>query len=304
MINQPSDVTAIEGVRAAVPCTCGELFQGALDGLPCLVSCPIDIYSRAQIIGPGECLETGLGEKAKKALQWINRRTGRTLKARVKNPLPAGRGFGASTADIGATLFAAGRASGWDLTPNEASQAAVRIEPTDSTLFPGLTLFDHLGGGFETYLGEPPPARLIILDPGGLVDSETYNRVNRREIFHRLAAEHRDAFRLLQQGVATGDLQAIGEAATLSARIHQSILYNPWVDEAFRLAKMFGAVGTVRAHSGTVVGLLFPVVVDDGPIVRLINDQYMEKITIILAGLTTGGPRYDPMIEEREAVFS
>jgi len=28
--------------QAALPGTCGELFQGLVDGEPCLVSCPID----------------------------------------------------------------------------------------------------------------------------------------------------------------------------------------------------------------------------------------------------------------------
>ena len=36
---------------ASVPYTFGELFQGALDGGPCLVSCPI--AAEAQLVGAG-----------------------------------------------------------------------------------------------------------------------------------------------------------------------------------------------------------------------------------------------------------
>jgi hypothetical protein len=44
--------------------------------------------------------------------------------------------------DIGATLFALGRAMEQPLASAEVAQLAVGIEPSDSSLFPGLTLFD------------------------------------------------------------------------------------------------------------------------------------------------------------------
>src|SRR5262247_3312810 len=51
---QTSDMAAPEPpaqrtVRVALPGTCGELVQGTLDGEPCLISCPIDFYSIAEV---------------------------------------------------------------------------------------------------------------------------------------------------------------------------------------------------------------------------------------------------------------
>jgi|GEM_PF-5037267 len=39
-----------------VPCTCGELVQGMMAGMPFLVSCPIDRYSLVRVtLGDSPC---------------------------------------------------------------------------------------------------------------------------------------------------------------------------------------------------------------------------------------------------------
>jgi hypothetical protein len=60
------------------------------------------------------------------------------------------------------------------------------------------------------------------------------------------------------EGLAAGDLSAIGEAASSSARCHQAILQNPLLDSAFIFSKELGAEDVCRGHSGSVVGLIFP----------------------------------------------
>jgi hypothetical protein len=41
--------TGVRLARVALPATCGELVQRTLDGVPCLVSCPIGRYSVAEV---------------------------------------------------------------------------------------------------------------------------------------------------------------------------------------------------------------------------------------------------------------
>lgn len=284
-----------------VPCTCGELFQGALDGQLCLVSCPINIYSTARVVEPTPApLENGR-RKVDQALEWLAERTGRRVAVEVSNPLPSGRGYGTSTADIGAALFAAGRALNYELTPAEVSQAAVQIEPTDSSLLPGLTLFDHRAGRFQEFLGEAPSARLFILDPGGTIDTEAFNACDWRNSLARVAREQERAFQILKQGVGDGDLAAIGEAATLSARAHQTILYNPWVDMAQSLGKELGSAGICRAHSGTVVGLLFPLDIDCRAVVHFLAQKLPGIVHVHQALLTGGGPVFRTPAGSQEA---
>lgn len=194
--------------------------------------------------------------KAQRALEALRGSTPSASSVSLSQKLPVSRGYGTSTADIGAVLFAAARAAGYDLTPHEAARLAVSIEPTDSTYFPGLTLFDHRSASWTAPLGDPPPAEILVIDPGGQVDTEAFNSQDWRSPLRRLEKLHRDTFDLLEQGVSRGDLARIGAAATLSAMAHQSILPNPWLETAVSLAHDLGAAGVCRAHSGTVLGLL------------------------------------------------
>ena len=283
----------LKPASAAVPCTCGELFQGTLDGQACLVSCPIDYYSTAEITTADK--QPSVDSKRRKvsrALEWVSARTGRQVAARISNSLPVGRGYGTSTADIGAALFAAARASGLSLQSLEAAQIAARIEPTDSTFFPGLALFDHRAGRFFQPLGDPPPANLVILDPGGGVDSVAFNACDWGASLAKLSSEHRCAWQLLQQGLSSGDLAAVGEAATLSARCHQAILPNPLVDVAVDLAQTLGATGVCRAHSGTIAGLIFPQDYDRNGVMSYISGHIPAGVQVRTAALVGGGPIY------------
>jgi L-threonine kinase len=295
--------------RAALPATCGELVQGTLDGIPCLVSCPIGRYSLAEV-----CLRPGPGwdvppnaAKATAALRdglaYLDRpELGGQL--RLVTDLPRGRGYASSTADIGATLFALGQAMGHPLASDQAAQLAVGVEPSDSTLFPGLTLFDHRGGSFHESLGPAPSPRpagasqgglsVVVLDPGGEVDTLAFNRLDHRGTWRRLAPEHRRAFALLREGLEQRDWQALGEAVTLSACTHQAILPDPLLELALALAQEVGALGVCRAHSGTLLGLLLnPVHADVPAIVDFVAHRRPDRVSVACYPLVDGGPRYN-----------
>jgi len=62
----------------------------------------------------------------------------------------------------------------------------------------------------------------------------------------------------LLQRLTTHDPTAIGAASTLSATAYQAINYSSLVTRARQWTKTTGALGIVRAHSGSVVGLLYP----------------------------------------------
>ncbi len=313
---------------AALPATCGELVQGTLDGIPCLVSCPIGRYSMAEVrLRPGPGWDVPLdAAKATAALRdglaYLDRpELGGRL--RLVTDLPRGRGYASSSADVGATLFALGQAMGQPLTSEEVAQLAVGVEPSDSTLFPGLTLFDHRGGGFHECLGPAPSPRpapswdrdgtragashlcradrcrqgglaVVVLDPGGEVDTLAFNRVDHRGTLRRLAPEHRRAFALLREGLEQRDWEALGEAVTLSACAHQAILPDPLLEPALDLAREVGALGVCRAHSGTLLGLLLdPVHADVPAIVDFVAHRLPDGVSVACYPLVDGGPRYN-----------
>lgn len=284
-------------MRVAVPGTCGELVQGTLDGIPCLVSCPIASYSVAEVqygLGSGWSLHPDVA-KTRMALCYgleYLELSGSGGRVHLYSDLPHGRGYGSSTADIGATLFALGHATGHALQPAEVAHLALRVEPTDGSLFPGWVLWDHRGGQIYEEFGAPPLLSVIVLDPGGEVDTIAYNQQIHTPILQSLAAQHREAFALLQEGIKHGDATAIGAAATLSAVTHQKILLNPLLDLALSLAQNIGAVGVCRAHSGTIIGLLVdPHDTDISFACTLARQRCPQTVKIYGLSVISGGPR-------------
>jgi len=291
--------------RVALPATCGELVQGSLDGVPCLVSCPIDCYAVAQVdlrSTPGWDVP-GDSPKAAAALHAGLKFLGEVTwggRLSLSNDLPRGRGYGSSTADMGATLYALARALRRPIAPEQVAQLAVSVEPSDSSIFPGLAVFDHRGGRLLEGLGPAPPLAVVVVDPGGEVDTLAFNRMDHQAALRRLAPQHREAFRLLRQGLKNRDWEAVGAAATLSARVHQAILPDPLLDPALVLARDVAALGVCRAHSGTILGLLLdPCQADPAGVVSFVSRHLPGGVSVRPYALVDGGPR--PLKSSRQA---
>jgi L-threonine kinase len=235
--------------------------QGTLDGVPCLVSCAIDWHAEATVTlnGAGGWRFPGTAPKAAAALRLAL--AARDLPAavgalRLDNSLPRGRGYASSTADVAGAIYAAGAALGRPFTAGEAARLAVQVEPSDSTIFPGPTLFAHRDGSFHRPLAPLPLLAVVILDPGGAVDTLAFNAADHTAALRRLAPIHREAFGRFEAGLAAGDPVEAAQAATLSAIAHQAILLSALVEAARAAYADLGALGVCRAHSGTLVGLV------------------------------------------------
>jgi L-threonine kinase len=221
---------------------------------------------------------------------------GQRGRVRLHSDLPRGRGYGSSTADIGAALSALGQAAGQPLAPAEIARLALRVEPTDSSIFPGLALWDHRHGQRFEALGSPPNLTVIVLDPGGEVDTIAYNQLDHRSTLKTLAPMHREAFQLLRDGLRHHNLDAIGLAATLSAKAHQIILSNPLLEPVIALAHEVGALGVCRAHSGTVIGLLLdPMRTEVGRVLARARTRFSPRVNVVCLALVSGGPRPFPL---------
>ena len=301
--------------RIMLPATCGELVQGTLDGVPCLVSCPIGLYVGAELTLKAEpgCGVPPESPKAASALcaglSYLGRprpgdRFGPGGRLDLLDGLPRGRGYGSSTTDVGATLYALGQAvgqfvgqfvgqpPGQPLGPAEVARLAVSVEPSDSTIFAGLALFDHCGGSFHTDLGSAPALAVVVIDPGGAVDTVAYNQADHRQALRRLAPLHREAFDLLRDGLKRGDHRAVGQAASMSARAHQAILPNPLLERTLELADEVGALGVCRAHSGTLLGILLdPADSAVAEVSSFIAKSLDNRAAVALYSLVDGGPR-------------
>jgi L-threonine kinase len=155
-----------------------------------------------------------------------------------------------------------------------------------------LALWDHRYGHVYEDLGVPPALTVVVLDPGGVVDTLAFNQLDHREVLGRLVSQHHEAFTFLREGLQQGNLEAIGAAATLSARAHQAILANPLLEPTLALAREVRALGVCRAHSGTLLGLLLdPKDVDVLAITTLVARRLAPAVTVLSRPLVSGGLR-------------
>ncbi len=255
---QPAAFSAT--VRA--PGVCGELAQGMLGSHYFLVTCPVDFYSRVRVdlyLDPIGIEAPPESSKTAAAVQGTLRSLGyEHLGARIAiaNPIPRGKGFGSSSADLAAAIAATGLALGIELTPHQIGQLALEVEPTDGVMFPGIVLFDHREGSVVEELGPPPMVEIVALDFGGEVETLAFNLEDRQSQWRSLQPQTDKALTLVREGLRLGDPQALGRGATLSARAAQEILYKPRLPEVIAFAEAMGAVGVNVAHSGTVIGVL------------------------------------------------
>jgi len=281
----------------SIPLTCGELVQGLWDGIPALVSCPIDRYHRARV----RLDDSGfweLPDEAPKAVAAFETGIAR-LRGKVggvlelDSPAPRGRGYGTSTADIAASLYALGEALGQPFSTEDVAQVAVSVEPSDSTIFPELTLFTHRDGTNHQVWGTAPPLSVILLDPGGEVDTLAFNQRDISAALSPLESIHKEAFSLLQRGLRDQNWEAVGKAASLSALAHQSILFSPLLETAVRLCNQIDALGVCRAHSGTVLGLILdPTQIDIVSATSYIQENIHPEVFVNHHRIVGGGPRY------------
>ncbi|MDN5293853.1 MAG: L-threonine kinase [Eubacteriales bacterium] len=281
-------------VRA--PGTCGELVQGTIEGKNFHVTCPVALYSYAwaektkgHTITVVEefslpfcpvAKEETKGERKSslatrhsedhqcfrgydklfKALEiYLGGKRRRGIRLHLYSQLPRGKGMASSTADICASLAAVSLCLEEPLSPQDIARIALTVEPSDGVMFDGLAMFDHVRGETLELLGQVPPLQVLLLDLGGMVDSEEFNRRGDLEYLNR-KKERRilRAMSLLRYGLEHGDLKKIAQAATISAFANQDILPKPSLAKIWHTGRIHGAIGMNVAHSGTVVGLLFP----------------------------------------------
>ncbi|MBM7614721.1 GHMP family kinase ATP-binding protein [Alkaliphilus hydrothermalis] len=258
-------------IHAVAPASCGELLQGWLLGGEKLISYSIDCYSHVFLrenpldmqISSGSLKHKARYSKAYKILKRVLQYYGVpaeeafNLHLEIKSEIPVGKGMASSTADLAATALATAAYLGKNITQREIAYLCVEIEPTDSTIFSEITLFDQLQGRFMKGYGHLPPCRVLLLEGKGRVNTLEFRKINRREKLLRQKDQMRKALHTFEVGMDNQDLSKIGEASILSGLANQPILYKPGLEDMVELGIKLGASGVNVAHSGTVVGLLY-----------------------------------------------
>lgn len=247
-----------------VPGSCGELVQGSIGDYNLLISCPINLYSQVSVsldsVNSGVTVNKH-APKTLKAVEMILDYYGKAdLGARIviDSQLMIGKGMASSTADITAAIAAAMLALGHKIDTDIIKKIALEIEPTDSVFLPGLHIFDHRLGKIQRYLGKAPVMDILIFSEEGFVDSVDFNNNSKLKPLNQSKRKSVEkAVELISRGIRDNNPLLIGEAATLSSKAHQNILYKKSLDRVLNLIGGSKKIyGVNIAHSGTLLGIL------------------------------------------------
>lgn len=245
---------------AQCPASCGELIQGWILGSEKLVSCPVDWYSTVEVdYGSPRTDERPLSRAMVDRLlnYWrYPADLSKEIRIDICSTIPVAKGMASSTADIAATAVATAHHLGHPLDETTLAQLCVSLEPTDSTLFRQLTLFDHNTAETQIACHSQPQLDLLVLESPATLLTTDYHRLPRLEKLLAHSAALQQAWEKIQQACQTDDPRCMGEAATLSAIASQHLLPKPGFDTLLALVEECDLYGLNVAHSGSVVGLM------------------------------------------------
>ena len=240
----------------------GELLQGvSADGDDFLVTIPIDLHSRAMFIHDPEATDVKLfpayKSKVRKfiallAAEYKLNITGTFI---VQSDIPEGKGLSSSTADMVATFRAIESFSGVTFDLEKVGEIFRKIEPSDGLLYPGSVIYKHRKCSFVRQLGNFPQTHIIAIDEGGVLDTISYNKVQKN-----YNEEDRVLYSLLQEDLvrafSSGDITRIGIVATQSALLNQKFNNKKNLLLAISMLPEINASGIITTHSGTCIGIL------------------------------------------------
>ncbi|OTA20316.1 GHMP kinase [Xenorhabdus beddingii] len=247
--------------EACCPASCGELLQGWLLGGEKLISCPINWFSYVSVSEgiPMAHERPRMRQMVNLLLDYWHGTPQLTADLRIEyqSTIPIAKGMASSTADIAATAQATARLLGQPLNSTELAQLCVRLEPTDSTIFERLTLFDHLTAQTQIAFDWQPDIDILLLESSQTLLTQEYHQQDHRRQLLDNAPLLRQAWQQFRTANQQHNPYRLGEACTLSALADQSILPKPCFNLLQDLVEQTGIYGLNVAHSGSVVGLLF-----------------------------------------------
>ena len=289
-------------VKVSVPGSCGELFQGRLGSDNLLISCPIDRYSTVTVHLKDEFRGIKANKNLTKSLLAVENfleKAGQNelgLEFEFKSELTISKGMGSSTADITAALSSVMLLLDNKIDWKLLKEILISIEPTDSTPWPGLTLFDYKKGKIIQPLGNPPSLDILIFSEKGRINTiefnENLNLVKDDYSFQKDSLE--ESLKFIKEGIQEKKPKKLAKASMISAKLHQNIYNRPYLEDLISLIeKQAGVYGLNIAHSGTVLGILIDRNRKYSELIAEIENRYNEIYYLYRTKVIGGGIRIE-----------
>ncbi|MBT3352213.1 MAG: kinase [Nitrospinaceae bacterium] len=179
----------------------------------------------------------------------------------ISSRVPEKLGLGSSSSDVVAAVRAVASSFKIRLSPEEISRISIQAEIASDPLAWGRRFlhFAQREGRVIDEMPSPIPAFEIVgfnADPmGGGVDTLGLAPPAHTDAEVRLFDDLLGQFR---RGIEKQDIEAIATVATQSAKLNQRFMKLNGFELLEDMVHRIGALGLQIAHSGTVVGFLFP----------------------------------------------
>lgn len=249
-------------IKVRTPASAGELLEGHVEGVRQLISLPINLYNELlieykTIEGTKSTDHRSLPEladhpKARAAMLLFYNlyelpHNAHYLSFVFSDAIVVGKGLASSTADILNMIYGLAYIHQIQLTPIEVAKIALQVEPSDSTMFDTLYLYDFIAGSRFEEIGIVPPFNILLLELPDIIDTlATYSKT--------LPTSH-TLDDVIQEIRHNYSIQSLSKAAIQSALNHQEICHKPYLNRLIEFIDLHHLLGLNIAHSGSVIGI-------------------------------------------------
>lgn len=250
-------------IKVSFPASFGELVQGVYNGKPFLCSYAVNCYSTVTITRQDYDQRNSMTlplksqillNKLRERLQ-LSQQEWRGLHIKLENSIPCEKGMGSSTADLAAIMYGVCAFFGVRCQPDEVAKLACGIEPTDSLIYPSLTLMDSTSGNVLKHFPQKHFYSLVGLELPHKVNTLALHQQLRQHVWNE--KQQRELYELTCAAFVSQSMDLVFEAAELSARMNQMILKKPHLEELMELKSVRGVKGLNVSHTGSVVGIVY-----------------------------------------------
>ncbi|MGY4105459.1 GHMP family kinase ATP-binding protein [Ignavigranum ruoffiae] len=246
-------------VKVNFPASCGELVQGVWESEIFLSSYAINLYNEIEIYQSDYPVKNCIPLKTKYLILDCMKSLGRNfielskIKINIKNPIPYEKGMGSSTADLAGMLYALYTFFEEDINLSNFAQLASNIEPTDSLIYPSLSLMNPDTGFLYAKLDNNLNDSVICLELADKLNTIAYRKI----LLGYKDNAYKNLFQESIQAFTNHSLEHLLDLTSQSAKINQKYNPKPYYKEIADLINISGVKAINISHTGTVVGIVY-----------------------------------------------
>lgn len=239
------------------PGSLGEIIQGKAYGKELILSCPVNLFTSVMVFESFLPVHRNKYPKCKRFMKNILESWGcignyNELDIQISSEIPIGKGFASSTADITALYLSLLKLFKREYNQQELINHTIDIEPTDSIIFPHMTLFDYKNGDFKEALGSYIEFNVLVFEGQKVIDTVGFNKNVKCDL-----ADVEDLIPDLRQAITERNIEKLANISSESIFRNQHRLNYDILPIIKQMQIKTGGIGIIGAHSGDFLGIIY-----------------------------------------------